>query len=294
MKLINLLFILSIIASSSFAQESNPKKPLIAASINPIYQILLAITKDKNNSILLIDSRLSEHDFQLKTSDVEAVNSADLVFYIDDSLEKNLAKLIKNNLLEKKSYELSKTNGIKLLQRRDNSGLIDPHIWLNPQNAIKIAEFMAEKISEIDEENREKYQENLQKFIAETNKTETTIRRKLARIKGSHYVFYHDGYQYFEDYFSLKPQEIFLQGSDNDLSVQSARAFDSLARQRKIKCLFSDVADERSAAIKLAQNYKIKFAVLDLIGAKNSAGFKGYSKILLSIAETMDACLLHG
>ncbi len=292
MKLINFLLIFFLCSVNAFGQENSVKKPLIAASINPIYQILLAITKDKNNSVLLIDTKFSEHDFQLKTSDVESINNAELVFYVDDSLEKNLVKFIKNNSLEKKSHELSGVNGIKLLQRRDNSGEIDPHLWLNPQNAIKIAEFMAEKISEIDPENRTKYNENLQKFIVETNKIEITIRRKLARAKHSSYVFYHDGYQYFEDYFSLKPIQIFLQGSDSDLSVKNARAFDSVARQRKLKCLFSDIADERNAAIKLAQNYKIKFAILDLIGEKNVPGFKGYSKLLLRIAETMDACLL--
>jgi zinc transport system substrate-binding protein len=265
MKFFNIFLLLLISSGSAFANEKSQKKPLIVASINPIYQIVLAITEDKNNSILIINPNISEHDYQLKKSDAEFVAKADLIFYIDDDLEKNFAKLVK----DKNSYKMSQINGIKLLQRRSDPKKIDLHLWLNPENGVKIAEFITQKICEIDAENSKKYQKNLEKFKKEILKTKKNIQKNLQSIQNSSFVFYHDGYQYFEDYFALKPLKIISNNHDFELTIKDVREIDALAKTGQIKCIFGDVYDENNSAKKLANNYGVKFAMLDLIGKEN-------------------------
>ena len=157
-------FFLLFILTSGAASAQNP--PKIVVSINPIYQILLAITEDKNNSILIIDPKVSEHDYQLKKSDAKAVFESDIIFYVDNDLEKNFAKLVR----DKTSYQLSQVSNIKLLPRRGNIKKLDLHLWLNPENSVKIAEFMTQKICEIDVPNSKKYQQNLKKTFVCTLK----------------------------------------------------------------------------------------------------------------------------
>jgi zinc transport system substrate-binding protein len=284
MKFIKFFLPALIIASSASAQD---KSPLIVASINPVYQIILAITQDKNHTVLIVKSAVSEHNSRLKKSDVDSLSSADLVFYIDDNLEKNFAKSVKNLNLKSKAYQVSAINGIKLLKKKNNPQKIDPHLWLNPKNAIIIAEFIAEKISAIDPKNAKKYKKNLQKFKKEIAATENKIKINFAMIKDKNYVFYHGGYQYFENYFGLKEAKVISYNENLDLSIKEARAFDSLAKSTKIKCLFGEVYDEKNSALKLAQNYKIKFMALDLVGTKD----EGYDKILMNLADDMKACL---
>jgi zinc transport system substrate-binding protein len=264
MKFFNIFLLLLISSGSAFANDKLQKKLLIVASINPIYQIVLAITEDKNNSILIINPNISEHDYQLKKSDVEFVAKADLIFYIDDDLEKNFAKLVK----DKNSYKMSQINGIKLLQRRSDPKKIDLHLWLNPENGVKIAEFITQKICEIDVENSKKYQKNLEKFKKEIFKTKKNVQKNLQSIQNSGFVFYHDGYQYFEDYFALKPLKIISSNHDFELTIKNVREIDALAKAGQIKCIFGDVHDENNSAKKLANNYGVKFAMLDLIGKK--------------------------
>lgn len=276
-----------LISSKAFCDEKTLKKPVIIASINPIYQILLAITQDKDNSILIIKSGASEHNYQLKKSDVKFFSKADLIFYIDDELEKNFAKIITNSTAQKKSYKLSAINGIKLLQQRNNPKKLDVHLWLDLQNAIKIAEFMAQKISEIDPENSKKYQKNLKKFKKEILESEKEIRFQLSQIKGSGYIFYHDGYQYFENYFGLKPLKVMFYNEGNEFGMKDAREFDALAHSGHVKCIFSETQDEKKSAMKLAQNYKVKFVTLDLIGAKDES----YGAMIYKLANDMSNCL---
>jgi zinc transport system substrate-binding protein len=279
-KIILLFLFTSSVApiKNAFAQN----KPVVVVSINPIHQILLAITEDKNNSILIINPAISEHDYQLKKRDAEAVAKSDLVFYIDENLEKNFAKLVKN----KKAFQLSQINGIKLLPLRDNPQKIDYHLWMNPENAIKIAEFITAKLCEIDVTNYKKYQRNLLKFKSDVARDENVIRQKFEKIKTTNYIFYHGGFQYFEDYFALKPIKTLSTEHDEDLSINDVRAIDSLAQTHQLQCLFGDPYDEKNSARKLAQNYAIRFVTLDLIGAG-----KDYGDMLLGVANNMVGCL---
>ncbi len=284
MKLLFVIFLLC--ARTVSAADFIDEKPVIAASINPIYQIILAITKDKSNNVLIINPALSEHDYQLKKSDVKAMQKADLIFYVSDDLEKNFSRLIA--AVEKKSqaFELIKANNIKLLKRRSDATKVDPHIWLDPENAVNIAEFITQKISAIDQKNSAEYQKNFVNFKKEIRATEKIIKAQLSKVKGRDYVIYHDGYQYFENYFSLKPLQIMTHDHDSELTVSTLKEFDILAKQGRIKCILGDKQDEKNTSLKLSKNYQIKFATLDLIGQENS-----YEELLLMISRGVAGCL---
>jgi zinc transport system substrate-binding protein len=296
MKFFKILLFFLLISNFSFAVKSEAKNPLIITSINPLHQILLAITADQNNSILIIDPNISEHDYQLKKRDLESFSKADLIFYIDDDLEKNFPKLIKNFAAEKKSYQLSKVNNIKLLPQRSNPQKNDVHIWLNPQNAIKIAEFMTQKICAIDPENSQKYQKNFKIFKKEISKTEKIIRAELEKIKSVNYVFYHDGYQYFEDYFGIKPLKIMSYDHNRELAVKDIRELDSLVKTGQVKCIFGEANDEKNSAKKLAKNYNLRFFILDFANPKeilknnSSQTEASYGEVIMKLASSIVEC----
>lgn len=285
MKIIkSFLLLFFIFINSAFAQNKINQKPVIAVSINPIYQIVLAITNDGENIFMSVDHIRSEHDYQLKKSEISAFYKADLIFYIDDSLEKNLAKLVKNS--NNKSFQLSKIKGIKLLQRRDDATKLDIHLWLNPENAIKIAEFITQKLIEVDSENEKKYQANLQKFKKETLVNIKEIKEKITKIQNQNFVFYHDGYQYFSDYFGLKNLKTISYNHDHELNIKDLRELDEIVAKENIKCIFGDGQDEKNSAMKIADNYKKKFLLLNSIGEKS----KGYNFILNDIVDKMVGC----
>ncbi len=227
---------------------------------------------------LIIKPTSSEHDYQLKKSDISALVKADLIFYVDDSLETKFPKLIKNFQLEKKSYRLSEIKGVKLLQNRVNEKKLDSHLWLDPENGIKIAEFVTQKFCETDEKNCQKYQNNFKKFRQEITKVEAEIKSDLAGFK-TDYAIYHDAYQYFENFFGIKAQKIISNDHNSQLKASDLRGLESA------KCLVSERMDERSAAQKLAKNYQIKFVKLDVIG-----GDESYGELLRKIAQGFAEC----
>ena len=144
---------------------------------------------------------------------------------------------------------------------------------------------MAKKVAEIDVKNSAQYYKNLEKFKKEVTATEKTIKSQLFKIKGSDYVFFHDGYQYFENYFGLTSLKIIASNHDQELGIKDLKEIDALAKQGSIKCIFGEKWDEKNTAQKLARNYKIKFIKLDLTGEKN-----GYPELLIKISESVSKC----
>lgn len=247
----------------------------VVVSINPVKQIVSAIGGDV---FLIIKPNQSEHDYQLKKNDIAALIKADLVFFIDDSLEKNFPKLIKKFSLEKKSYQLSQVSGIKLLESRFDRKKIDPHLWLDAENAVKIAEFVAQKFCEIDQENCSYYRNNFKKFRQEILKTAKLIKSDLASFKTA-YATYHDAYQYFEKYFGIEAQKIISTNHFEQLKASNLKGLES------VKCLFGERFDERNAAQKLAKNYHLKFIQLDGIGEEES-----YTNLLTNLSKKIIDC----
>ncbi len=276
------LFFSEFALTQNLPVKKTQPKPLIAASISPIYQIALAITQDQKNTLLIMNPKFSEHDYQLKKEDLLVLKKASLVFYLDKDLEHIFAKMAKNTNF----YALSKVAGMKILPQKQNQKRQDLHLWLNPQNGLKIAEFITQKLCELDDGNCQFYQKNLNNFKSELEKAITVSRQNLAKIEPESYSFYHESFRYFEDFFALKALEIVSKDHESDLTIKDARRFFEVSKTKKIKCLFAEAQSENSAAKKIAEKYQIYFAALDFIGNK-----KSYPNLILNISNDISACL---
>lgn len=271
------------------AHENATKRLYIVSSINPIYQISSAISKGLADNILIINPKFSEHDYQFRKSDAKYISKADAIFYVNNDLERGFLKLIKSLDKKSESSQLIKIKGIKLLRKRNNFKEIDSHIWLNPENSIKIAKFITKRLTNLDKKNSERYQKNLDKFIKEISVTQKDIKKKISQ-KNSGFIFYHDGYQYFEDYFAVKPLKVVSHNHGESLSIKSAKEIDNLMKSGSVKCIFGESQDDRNSAMRLARNYKIKFSILDLIGSKNNFGKNGYQTLLVNMSNKILSC----
>jgi ABC-type Zn uptake system ZnuABC Zn-binding protein ZnuA len=281
------------------AQEitTNQKSVInIAVSINPLYQVVKAITKDKANNFLIYNKNYSEHNYQLKSDDVKAVENADLILMIDKNYETNLQKYLEQLVNSKKIVSLSQINQIKVLKLRKNSLKNDLHLWLNPQNIEIFAEELVENLCQLSIANCQFFRKNLSNFKKENNIAVQEISKQLASLKEKKFIFYRDCFQYFEEYFALKPALIVDDEHSKELKISRYREFNEVVNSQKISCLFGDANDENNSAQKLAKNHNLKFVKLDIIGLANSdkkpqmSEINGYSKMLLNLANEIVNC----
>ncbi len=267
------------------------QKPLIATANPAIYQIMQAIALNSEQLILINGGSNSEHNQKFNKSDLEKLSQVKIFYYIDDKIDYNLGKLVKNfpNLMV---FKIAYLPDIKIIEG-------DSHLWLNPENAIIVAKDVAEKLISLDPDNKPYYQNRSSNFNRQTIKNinfinNLFVRKELAKNKDYQhsYLFYHNGYSYFEKYFHLNPVMSMLYDDDKEISIADLKKFNSLIKQNKIRCLFGDAHSEKSSAKKLAENNNIKFLQVNLWQNQNrQLNQDGYNEGIKKLAIAINGCI---
>jgi zinc/manganese transport system substrate-binding protein len=80
----------------------------------------------------------------------------------------------------------------------------NPHYWVPPVNALKVAKEIAARLKELDPAHGADYDANLQKLGAAFKAKATEWNRKAAAVKGLKVVAYHKSWTYVSDWLGLR------------------------------------------------------------------------------------------
>lgn len=190
------LCLLSLFAVSGWAQA-----PMVI-STHPIYLIAKEITRGVEEPKLLLDHQ-SGHDVQLTPSHRKMIQDSSLVIWLGQAHEAPLA-----NVLDKNQYAVALLNAgiLNTLPLRNTRGTalkntIDTHVWLDPNNAVRIGFFIAALRSQQNPESKAIYYKNAQIFAQNMIATSKQFRRSSV---AQPYWSFHDAYQYMENALNLK------------------------------------------------------------------------------------------
>ncbi|MCE3232186.1 MAG: zinc transporter substrate-binding protein [Rickettsiaceae bacterium] len=290
-----------IILSPIFSKAEDKLK--ITASIKPIHSLVAAVTDGINEPVLLLGSSNSPHNYSLKPSDMKTIKESNIIFIVSYDMEFFLRRPLQSLKKDVTIVELSKTNGLTLLPKRNlnlseddehhddhHHGSVDLHIWLSPENAIKMTNEIANVLSKKDPKNAKKYQDNAKAYIEKITAKEDTIRNKLEPYTTKPYVVFHDGYQYFEKHFGLNFAGAISVPENEAIGAQRFRKIEDIITQKDAKCLFSEPQFSASTIDAIAQNQKIKVGKLDYLGINVEAGKEAYIDIIDGIADSIVSC----
>ena len=185
----------SIMTTLSWSQSA------LVISTHPIYLIAKEITKGIEEPQLLLENQ-SGHDVQLTPAHRKAIRDASLVIWLGKAHEAPLTSLLHHN---PKAISILDSQIVTILPRRSTRGLaqantVDSHVWLDPNNAVRIGFFIAALRSQQHPENKAKYWQNAQRFAQQMLLASQGYERKTMRP----YWSYHDAYQYLERALNLK------------------------------------------------------------------------------------------
>ncbi|QLL66939.1 zinc ABC transporter solute-binding protein [Anaplasma phagocytophilum str. Norway variant1] len=262
--------------------------PKVAATINPIHFLVSDVGRGVVKPSLPSIGMSCVHDYVLKPSDVASLNAADIVFYVDESMEPYIQKLADGP--QKKLIRLS--DEVELLSNRGYYGSYegqntkDFHIWLNPENAKKIIGKICSTLSEADPENAEIYKKNAENALEKISAMTEDIHKMLASVKSVPYIVAHDAYQYFDRYFGLHCVASLSSGHITAKELFLARA---AAKKHGVKCIFTDMYSNKQRYKFISK--KIKIQAVDPIGSSITVDEDGYYQLMQTLAEGFKKCL---
>ena len=116
----------------------------------------------------------------------------------------------------------------------------DVHVWLSPDNAIKIVQKVNKVLSLYFPENSKIYNDNTTKFIDKIRNLKMELVKELSPIKNKPYIVFHDAYQYFEKTFELNAVgSVALEGDIASSPKQISFIKDKIVKS-KASCVFQE------------------------------------------------------
>ena len=319
MKKYLLCAVLTLLALAQNANAQNTAQKLsIVSSIAPIHALLVELTTGAQKPRLLLSPKTMPHGARLTPSQARLLNQARLLVLVGSnfaSFEKNIKqsesrKVVRLTQLPsikkiryRKKEQLEKAESQHDEHEHAEPGEIDPHVWLNPQNARVIVAHLAKELGYLDQANREVYLRNAERIDANLQKLDLEIAESMRGLAGNFLVL-HDATAYFVERYKIQQQENLYAAAHNATrnGARHSLTVRKKLREGKYQCVLvqaqapQEVRDRLLAAqSKNGKNTKI--IEINSLGAMAGEhllqGSDYYADLLLTIAQAFQSCLGH-
>ena len=167
----------------------------------------------------------------------------------------------------------------------------DVHIWLSPDNAVKIIKKINKELSLFFPENAKTYNQNANQMIKKINQLKVELKNELSGIKDKPYVVFHDAYQYFETSFDLNAVgSVALEGDIASSPKQISFIKDKIVKL-KASCVFQEPQFDSKLVKIVVEGTNAQIGTLDPLGVNVKSGESFYLQLLKNMAKSLKDCL---
>lgn len=185
-------------------------KITVVTSLFPEYDFVRQIGKDKVDVKILLPPGTESHTYEPTPKDIVNINEADMFVFTSNEMEPWAEKIATS--IDSNTIILQAGQNINLIEVEhdheetdEEEHTSDAHIWLNPNNAIKMVENITDKLCVISPENSEYFRNNANEYIEELKKLDKEIEETIEKSKTKKLVFGGEfAYIYFLDRYNLE------------------------------------------------------------------------------------------
>lgn len=278
----------------------------VAVSIKPIHSLVAAVMKGIGEPALIVQGAGSPHTYSLKPSQAIKIENAQVIFWVGPGLETFLEKPLKTIGANAKIVALVDSPGLVTLVPREGGTFdqeteedevehphtgVDPHLWLDPENAKAIVGAIAETLSVADPANAVHYRANADAELSRLQTLEDDIGAILAPVKGQHFIVFHDAYQYFEHRFGIEASGSVTVSPDMMPGALRLKDIKSKIAELGAVCVFAEPEFEPKLVSTVIEGSAAKSGVLDPLGANLEEGPDLYAELMHNMANSLRDCL---
>ena len=187
--IISFIGIISILLNCFDYTKKSDEKVQIIATLFPQYDFAKQIGGDKVEVKLLLPPGTESHTYEPTPQDMVTISNSDLFIYTGEEMEPWAESLISGIKTDIKVLDLSKTVDLIHIEEfeeieddeeehehehehehhheHEHEHEYDPHIWLNPLNAVEMVKSIEEQLIEVDPTNADFYRNNAEKYMSE-------------------------------------------------------------------------------------------------------------------------------
>jgi ABC-type Zn uptake system ZnuABC Zn-binding protein ZnuA len=218
----------------------------VATTVSPITSIAAQIGGDRVDVAGIVPEGTNSHTFEPRPSVAELLSTVDVLFVNGLGLEEPTTKLAKSTM--KSGGEIVEL-GTRAIPKRDyvydfsfprSGGKPNPHLWTDPQYALKYARVIRDTFVRRDAPNRAYYDANLRRFGVEVAKLDRAMRASFATIPRARrrLLTYHDAYAYFARSYGWDVIGAIQVSDFDDPTAKDVAALIEQVRKTKVPAIF--------------------------------------------------------
>lgn len=314
------------------AEASTPAAPQVLVSIKPLELIATAITHGVSRPEKLLPAGASPHSYSLRPSDMRRIQRADLVFWLGKDMEAFLQPVLARLTQGHRALALMEAPGVKIRsfaahaahkhaahsqatgeheahehashehdahehathphEAHDHASGKDPHIWLDPDNAMAIAHAMAKTLSQADPKNAAVYDANATAFDQRVRAADRHNRQLLEPVRQQGIFVFHDAWNYFIDHYQLHVIESFVHNPENHMGARHLAELRDALKSAGKTCVFYEPGTPPNYMQSLVASMKdVNSDVMDPLAENIAPAPEGYPLFMQKLAKTVRDCL---
>jgi zinc transport system substrate-binding protein len=192
----------------------------VVATIFPVFDFARIIGGEKADVRLLLPPGIEPHNYEPKPDDVARIGKAALFIYANSAMETWASDLLKGVGGGRGTLVVEAGRELASLPANDHhhddhdhhgeqkQGTMDPHVWLDPTQAMLMVDTIAAAMAEKDPANATHYRANATRYKGELTTLDEQFRQGLATcgqrtfLHGGHYAFAYLARRYGLTYLS--------------------------------------------------------------------------------------------
>ncbi|MDF2720437.1 MAG: periplasmic solute binding protein [Paenibacillus sp.] len=241
-----------------------------------LYDFASRIGGEKANVVNLVPSGVEPHDWTPKSRDLTQMGKAQLFVYNGAGLEGWVDEFLDGSKRENGLTVVTASDGIELLhaeedEHEDEHGKehahgdldVDPHVWVSPKSALKIAENVKNGFIAVDKANQAYYEANYETLRKQLVDLDAKFSSSLASAKQKEIVVSHQAFGYLCRDYGLTQMPVLGLSPDSEPTAQDLKRINQFVKEHQVKYIFFEELVSDKTANMLAKDAGISTLVLN-------------------------------
>ena len=284
----------------------------VVVSIKPIHALVAGVMGESGEPRLMITGAASPHTYQMRPSDARMLNTADLIVWVGETMETFLDRPIAVLGSGAEVVTLHTDAGMRLLPSREGGiwrdedlpahvdghdghghdhGELDAHLWLDPGNARRIVDVVADALGRVDPGGVRTFRANAEAMRLRIDALESSLRVRLAPVRRHAFVVFHDGYGYFERAFGLNGKGAVTVDPARRPGARRLAELRGALAEHDVRCVFTEPQFEPDLVRTVIEGTGVGTAPLDPLGVDVAPGPGAWFAIMRGLGDSVAKCL---
>jgi zinc transport system substrate-binding protein len=230
----------------------------VAATTWPVAQFAGAVVSGTDITVTRVISEPVSclHDYSLSVDQMKAAENSQAVVISGAGLEDFMS-----DALASCPAVIDASQGIETTTGAEG---VDPHIWMDPENAVKMVQNIAAGLAKLYPEDRDVFLKNADAYCKKLDDLDQYGQDRLRTLKSRELVTFHDGFAYFAKAFDLTIAAAIEEEAGSEASAADLKGIVALVEKDKIPAVFTETNGSTAAASVIESETGVPGYTLDM------------------------------